>query len=128
MSRMAPEHKIFDRGLGLARRQRMAAGAREVDFLLARVAEDFIERLSVTRRTFPVAASIGAYHGAIAARLIGISGIETMVTVEHAHNLLAQAPGLKVQADDEALRFETKAWIWCCPRFRSSSQTICRAC
>jgi SAM-dependent methyltransferase len=109
MSRMAPEHKIFDRGLGLRRRQRAAAGARQVDFLLERVAEDFIERLSVTRRTFPLAAAIGAYHGLVPARLMGQSGIETFVTCEAAPGLLAAAPGLRVQADDEALPFRNES-------------------
>lgn len=109
MSRLAPEHKIFDRGLGVRRRQRAAAGAREVDFLLARVADDFIERLSVTRRTFACAAAIGAYHGIVGARLMGVSGIETLVTCEAARDLLIQAPGLRVQADEEALPFRSES-------------------
>lgn len=109
MSRIAPEHKIFDRDLGLRRRQRAAASAREVDFLLSRVAEDFVERLSVTRRTFPIAAAIGAYHGVVAARLMGLSGITTIVTTEAARDLLLQAPGLRVQADEEALPFRNES-------------------
>lgn len=109
MSRIAPEHKIFDRGLGLRRRQRAAAGARDADFLLGRVAEDFVERLSVTRRTFPIAAAIGAYHGVVAARLAGLSGITTIVTTEAARDLLLQAPGLRVQADEEALPFRNES-------------------
>lgn len=109
MSRLAPEHKIFDRDLGLRRRQRAASGARGVDFLLARVAEDVVERLSVTHRTFPRAATIGAYHGVVASRLIGVSGIATLITCETARDLLVQAPGLRVQADEEALPFRAES-------------------
>jgi len=106
---MAPEHKIFDRGLGLRRRQRVAAGAQNVDFLLTRVADDFIERLSVTRRAFPLAAVIGGYHGVVGARLMGISGIETIVACEAARELVVQAPGLRVQSDEEALPFRNES-------------------
>ncbi len=109
MSPVAAEHKIFDRRLAVARRERVAASAAQVDFLLARVADDFAERLSVTRRQFPIAVNLGAYHGLVGDRLRGQAGIELMVQCEAAVGLLAQASGLRVQADEEALPFRNES-------------------
>ena len=41
----------------------MAAGAVLHDFLLARVADDLVDRLAAVQRRFPVALDLGAYHG-----------------------------------------------------------------
>ena len=59
------EHDIFDRALLVRRRNRVAAGAARHDFLLARVADDLIERLAAIQRRFPVALNLGAYHGPV---------------------------------------------------------------
>ncbi|MGZ5889061.1 MAG: SAM-dependent methyltransferase, partial [Hyphomicrobium sp.] len=56
---------IFDRDLLLRRRNRHAGHAAAHDFLLARVGEDFAERLELIKRRFPLAANIGAHHGLI---------------------------------------------------------------
>lgn len=109
MSPIAAEHKIFDRALAVARRQRVAAAAARVDFLLARIAEDFVERLSVTKRSFPVLVSLGAYHGLVGERLAGHGGVETVIQCEASSRLLAQATGLRVQADEEALPFRNES-------------------
>lgn len=109
MGRIAPEHKIFDRALAVARRQRFAAEAKQVDFLLARVADDFLERLAVTKRHFPVALSLGAYHGLVGERLVGHNGIETLIQCETSARLLSQARGLRVQADEETLPFRNES-------------------
>lgn len=105
MSRIADEHKIFDRRLARARRDKAAAGVRAVDFLLERVALDIEERLAVTKRTFPTALSLGAYHGVLGDRLRDVPGIETIIQCEASRPLLRQASGLRVQADEEALPF-----------------------
>ncbi|MGZ5917823.1 MAG: SAM-dependent methyltransferase, partial [Methyloceanibacter sp.] len=62
---------IFDRDLLLRRRNRHAGQAAAHDFLLARVGEDFAERLELIKRRFPLAANIGAHHGLISRRLAG---------------------------------------------------------
>jgi SAM-dependent methyltransferase len=97
--------QIFDRRLLVARRNRVAGNAAGHEFLLARVAEDFAERLSAINRTFPVAASIGAYHGVLGRRLRRLPGIGTVTDVEPAARLLAQCEGPRLAADEEALPF-----------------------
>jgi SAM-dependent methyltransferase len=96
---------MFDRRLLVARRNRVAAGAAAHEFLLARVADDLIERLAAINRTFPAAAVVGAYHGLLGRRLRGLPGIRTVTDVEPASRLLAQCGEPRLQADEEALPF-----------------------
>jgi len=96
--------RIFDRALLARRRERVAAGARDHDFLLRRVADDLAERLTFIKRTFPLAANIGAHHGLLSRRIRGVAGIEHVVDVERSLRLLG-GEGLRVVADEEALPF-----------------------
>lgn len=96
---------IFDRDLLLRRRNRHAEAAEAHDFLLARVADDLAERLSLIKRRFPLAANIGAHHGLLSRRLAGAGGIERTVDVERSLRLLRSCQGLRVAADEEALPF-----------------------
>jgi SAM-dependent methyltransferase len=97
--------QIFDRRLLIERRDRVAAGAASHDFLLARVADDLMERLAAVNRRFPLAASVGAYHGLIGRGLRQMPGIELVTDVEASTRLLAQCDGPRLQADEEALPF-----------------------
>jgi NADH dehydrogenase [ubiquinone] 1 alpha subcomplex assembly factor 5 len=96
---------IFDRDMLLRHRERHAGEAARCDFLLARVGDDFAERLSLIKRRFPLAANIGAHHGLLSRRLAGVGGIERIVSVERSLRLLRQCPGWRVVADEEALPF-----------------------
>jgi NADH dehydrogenase [ubiquinone] 1 alpha subcomplex assembly factor 5 len=96
---------IFDPSLLNVRRNRAAPTADAHDFLLARVADDFADRLVAINRTFPVAADVGSHHGVLARRLAGLAGIEKVVSVDSAADLLARAPAPRVLADIEALPF-----------------------
>lgn len=102
---MTTAHHIFDRRLLIQRRDRVADRAAEHDFLLARVADDLIERLAVIKRQFPIAINLGAYHGLLGRRLRRLLGVELVTDVEPAARLLAQCEGPRVQADEEALPF-----------------------
>ena len=97
--------RIFDRRLLVMHRDRVAAGAADHDFLLARVADDLVERLGAVNRRFPRAASLGAYHGLVGRRLRQVPGIERVTDVEASLRLLAQCDGPRLQADEEALPF-----------------------
>ncbi len=99
------EHDIFDRALLVRRRNRVAADATRHDFLLARVADDLMERLAAIQRRFPVALNLGAYHGLIGRRLRQLPGVEMVIDAETAARLLAQCEGPRVRADEEALPF-----------------------
>jgi SAM-dependent methyltransferase len=99
-----PTH-IFDRALLASRRDRIADGAQAHDFLLERVADDIAERLALVRRTFPLAANIGAHHGLVAQRIRGVAGVSRIVNVDLAPRLLDRCEGPRVVADEEALPF-----------------------
>jgi NADH dehydrogenase [ubiquinone] 1 alpha subcomplex assembly factor 5 len=102
---VTPDHRIFDRRLLIERRNRVADGAADHDFLLARVADDLIERLSAINRRFPVALNLGAYHGLLGRRLRRLPGVEMVIDMEATARLLAQCGGPRVQADEEAMPF-----------------------
>jgi len=106
---MASDHDIFDRALLMRRRDRVAAHAAQHDFLLARVADDFAERLAAIQRAFPVALNLGAYHGLLGRRLRQVPGIEVLIDAEPALALLRQCAGPRVQADEEALPFRDQS-------------------
>ncbi|HUJ36631.1 MAG TPA: methyltransferase domain-containing protein, partial [Hyphomicrobium sp.] len=60
---------------------------------------------SLIKRRFPLAANIGAHHGFLSRRLIGVGGIERVVDVDRSLRLLRRCTGWRVQADEEALPF-----------------------
>ncbi len=104
---MAGAPQIFDQRLIRARRDRIArrGAAADADFLLARVADDFVERLGIIRREFPVAANIGAYHGLVARRLRDVPSIGQIIDVESSLGCLELSGGARIAAVDEALPF-----------------------
>jgi NADH dehydrogenase [ubiquinone] 1 alpha subcomplex assembly factor 5 len=104
---MSEPTPLFDRVLWTARKDRCAAHAPEHEFLLGRVADDFAGRLELVRREFPVAVSLGVYHGLVGRRLRELPSIGLVIDVERAPALLAQCSGLRVLADEEALPFAT---------------------
>ena len=106
---MTSDHHIFDRGLLVRRRDRAAADAAAHEFLLARVADDFAERLSAIQRRFPVALDLGAYHGVVGRRLGQVPGVEMVISAEVAPRLLARCAAPRVRADAEALPFRDQS-------------------
>ena len=97
--------RVFDRALLARRRSRAAASATSHDFLLSRVADDLAERLAIVRRSFPLAANIGAHHGVVSRAIRGVAGVENVIELDATVELLREAPGLRVAADEEALPF-----------------------
>ncbi len=106
---MSPPPIIFDEQLLRDRKRRAAPGCLDHDFLLKRVADDLLERLSIVRRAFPLAADIGAYHGVLGNRLKGTSGIEQVLFTETSPDLVARCEGLRIVADPQALPFAAHA-------------------
>jgi SAM-dependent methyltransferase len=102
---MTSVHDIFDRRLLIQRRNRVADRASEHEFLLARVADDLMERLGAINRKFAVAANLGAYHGLLGRRLRQLPGVEKVTDVEPAARLLAQCEGPRLEVDEENLPF-----------------------
>jgi SAM-dependent methyltransferase len=102
---MDADHHIFDRRLLTRRRDRVAAGVHRYEFLLARVADDLLERLAAIQRAFPVALDLGAHHGLIGRRLRGLPGIQMVIEAEASWSLLQHSSGARVQVDEELLPF-----------------------
>ena len=87
----------------------MAADAARHEFLLARVADDFVDRLGAIQRRFPVALNLGAGHGLIGRKLRQLPSIEMVIDAEVAPQLLAQCGTPRVRSDDEALPFRDQS-------------------
>lgn len=98
--------QIFDQNVLDIHRSRAAPSATGHEFLLARVAEDFAERLAIVRREFPTAADIGAHHGLLARTLSRTPGLTAMTSLEPNAALLAQCPLPRESANLETLPFE----------------------
>ncbi len=110
---MSDPQRIFDTALLRRRKDRCAAREPAPDFLLTRVAEDIAERLQIVKRTFPVAACLGALNGELGRRIRALSGVGTVIDVESSARLLALCNGPRVQADEEALPFADGALDLC---------------
>ena len=57
------------------------------------------------RRSFPLAANIGAHHGVVSRAIRGVAGVENVIELDASVELLRKAPGQRVVADEEALPF-----------------------
>ncbi len=99
------DHELFDRELLWRRRARVAAMANAHDFLLQRVADDFLERLRAVHRQFETVVDLGAHHGVIARRLQALPGVSTIISVDHVWDYLKLCPAPRVLADEEFLPF-----------------------
>ncbi|MFZ1990749.1 MAG: methyltransferase domain-containing protein [Alphaproteobacteria bacterium] len=97
----------FDRALLRRRRARAARGeASGADYLLARTAEDVIDRLAAINRQFPLALEIGAhdglFRGVLRASLISAK-VETLIAMESIEALARRGGLPALVADEEAL-------------------------
>ena len=104
----APE--IFDRKLLRARRNRAAAGFASHDFLLARVAEDMSERLSIITRNFARVLDLGSHTGFAERIEAGPQKIGHIVSTDLSQAMVAQAGSTRVVADEERLPFADKSF------------------
>lgn len=104
--------KVFDRALHARRRARAAANFADHDFLLTRVAEDMADRLAIITRNFSSALDLGAHHGVISRMLplMTPEKIGHVVTADLAPQMLAQATGSRVCADEEQLPFADRSF------------------
>lgn len=95
--------EIFDRDAVRRHRDRAARSGVQADFLLTHIAEDFADRLSLIKRTFPLALNLGAHHGQLSRRIAGLAGIETIIDMDDAPALIALCDPPRILADEEAL-------------------------
>jgi SAM-dependent methyltransferase len=94
---------VFDRSLLRVRRRR-AAALGPAPFLVERVADDLVDRLSAVLRRFDLAVDLCTPTNALAGALAASSAIGTVIRADPFAEG-AKAPGLRVVADAEALPF-----------------------
>ena len=94
---------IFDRPLLTGHRNRAAVNAAAHDFLLARVAEDFAERIAIVNRTFASGMNLDAHHGLLSRSLRTLANVGTLIDADLSTGMLAQCDGPTLIADAEAL-------------------------
>jgi SAM-dependent methyltransferase len=97
-------HLVFDRSMLRARRRR-AIALGPVTFLIDRVAEDLVERLSAVLRRFAFAVDLGSPTDAVRAALSNHQAIDAMIAVDPQVDRVRHDHGLRVVADEEALPF-----------------------
>ena len=110
MSEPSSAPQIFDRRLLAHHRQRALLGDVVPDFLLVRVAEDFVDRLSVIKRSFPRVLVLGSGSGSLGRALGGVAGIEQVVNMDPAVASLRLHSACGVVADEEALPFADESF------------------
>jgi SAM-dependent methyltransferase len=99
-----PSPQVFDRLL-LRRRRRRAAALGPATFLIDRVADDLLERLSAVLRRFERAVDLATPTDAVARVLAGANTVDTVFTTDSVAGHLKGRPGIGIAADEELLPF-----------------------
>jgi SAM-dependent methyltransferase len=100
------DQTLFDRALLRKRRSRFAheIGARE--FLIAHVAREIAERVSLMLREFPHALDLGAYHGLLGKTVAALPSVGEMIYAESAFAYAARCPRPALVCDEDLLPFK----------------------
>jgi SAM-dependent methyltransferase len=101
--------QVFDRAL-LRLRLARALRAGGADFLLARVADDFSDRLGTVTRSFAAALDLGTPGPHIAAALGGLETLRQLVRAAPLRQALGAGPWSGVVGDEEALPFAAESF------------------
>jgi SAM-dependent methyltransferase len=101
---------IFDRRQIRRNLQRAAPALQEADFLLRHAADELASRLGAIKRSFRLAADIGAYHGAMARALKeSVEGI-AVLSLTSAEELAEACPAPRAVACEESLPLKDGAF------------------
>lgn len=95
---------VFNRPRLSARRDRARLSYSSVDFLKKRVAEDILDRISLTKRHFPMALELGAGHSDMR-DLLG-DYTDNVVLSDGSPNIAASLSSPAISADEEWLPFK----------------------
>jgi NADH dehydrogenase [ubiquinone] 1 alpha subcomplex assembly factor 5 len=96
---------VFDRATVRRRRERVAAGLGDVDFLIREAASRLTERLGDIRRSFPLAVELGCHTGQLARALAGSGQIGQLIQCDLAPAMAQRSSGARLVADEELLPF-----------------------
>ncbi len=105
LPRMDAAARIFDRRLLRLRRDRVAAGSDDCDFLHREIAQRLADRLDDIRQDFPMALDLGCRDGILGRLLAGRNAIDTLIQCDLSPAMARRAGPLALAADEEALPF-----------------------
>lgn len=100
---MNEPHLLFDRKLLRARRDRFAPEIGDHEFLLAHVAREIAERVSLMLRSFPRALDLGAFRGLLGKTVAELPSVGEMIYAESAYELAALCPQPAIVCDEDLL-------------------------
>lgn len=96
---------VFDRKLMKQRRARIAAQAQNADFLHEAVAHDIADRLALIKRSFAIAADLGAHTGRVGHALKSLGSVHTLFEADSCAAMITGRPGNVLIADEELVPF-----------------------
>jgi len=100
------DQTLFDRTLLRKRRTRFAQEVHEREFVIAHVAREIAERVSLMLREFPLALDLGAYHGLLGQAVAALPSVGEVVYAESALAYAAQCPRPALVCDEDLLPFK----------------------
>jgi len=100
------DQALFDRTLLRRRRARFAHEIAEREALIAHVAREIAERVSLMLREFPLALDLGAYHGLLGQAVAALPSVGEVVYAESAFAYAAQCPRPALVCDEDLLPFK----------------------
>jgi NADH dehydrogenase [ubiquinone] 1 alpha subcomplex assembly factor 5 len=103
---MSEQHLLFDRKLLRGRRERFAPEIGAHEFLLAHVAREIAERVSLMLRSFPLALDLGAYNGLLGRKVAELPSVGEMIYAESALSLASLCPRPALVCDEDLLPFK----------------------
>jgi len=99
------DQALFDRALLRKRRSRFAHEIAEREALIAHVAEEIAERVSLMLREFPRALDLGAYHGLLGQAVGALPSVGDVIYAESAFAYAARCPRPALVCDEDLLPF-----------------------
>jgi SAM-dependent methyltransferase len=103
---MSDERDLFDRRLLRHRRARFAPQIEAREFVLAHVAREITERVSLMLRPFPLALDLGAYHGLLGRKVAELPSVGAMIYAESVFAFAALCPRPALVCNEDLLPFK----------------------
>ena len=103
---MSDDRALFDRKLLRDRRARFAHEIAAREAVLAHVAREIAERVSLMLRPFPLALDLGAYHGLLGRKVAELPSVGAMIYAESVFDFAARCPPPSLVCDEDLLPFK----------------------
>lgn len=100
------DQALFDRTLLRRRRARFAHEITEREALIAHVAREIAERVSLMLREFPLVLDLGAYHGLLGQAIAALPSVGEVVYAESTFAYAEQCPRPALVCDEDLLPFK----------------------